>query len=117
MFWGMKPMEVRWLYVAIFRPTISFSSLVWWPGCQTASAKRRLSKVLRLACLEITGAIRTDPSDAMKALTVLPPLDPVIQGGGESLVAYRLWSLGVGLTLAPVKDIVVCGHDLRSLIP
>jgi hypothetical protein len=43
--WGLISQVVHWLYVAIVRPTISFASLVWWPGCQTASAKKKLSKV------------------------------------------------------------------------
>ena len=60
--WGLKPKVVHWLYVAIIWPTIPFVSLVWWPGCQTTSAKKRLSKVQRLASLEITGAIRMTPT-------------------------------------------------------
>jgi hypothetical protein len=51
--WGLRPKVVHWLYVAIIRPTISFASLVWRPGCQTNSAKK-LSKIQRLACLGIT---------------------------------------------------------------
>jgi hypothetical protein len=51
---GLKPKVVYWLYVAIVRLTISFASLVWWPGCQTASATKRLRKVQRSACLGIT---------------------------------------------------------------
>jgi len=74
---------VHWHYVAIVRPTISFASLVWWPGCQTATAKKKLSKVQRLASLGITGAIRTTPTGAMEVLVGLPPLDLVIRGGGE----------------------------------
>ena len=51
--WGLKPKVVHWLYVAIVRPTISFASLVsrikvCWRGCQTASAKKRLSKEQRI---------------------------------------------------------------------
>jgi hypothetical protein len=37
---GLRPKVVHWLYVAIIRTTISFASLVWWPGCQMASAKK-----------------------------------------------------------------------------
>jgi hypothetical protein len=91
--WGLRPKVAHWLYVAFFRPTISFASLVWWSGCQTASAKKKLSKVQRLACLRITGAIRTTPSGAMEALVGFPPLDLVIQGETRS-AAPRLWSLG-----------------------
>jgi len=41
--WGLKPRVVHWLYVAIIRLSVTFASLVWWPGCQTASTKRKLS--------------------------------------------------------------------------
>jgi hypothetical protein len=90
--WGLGPKVVHWLYVAIVRPTISFASVVWWPGCQTASTKKKLSKVQRLACLGITGALRTTPTGAMEALVGLPPLDLVIQGEARS-TAHRHWSL------------------------
>jgi hypothetical protein len=93
--WGLRPKVVHWLYVAIVRPTISFASLVWWPGCQTASTKSKLSKVQRLACLGITGAFRTIPTGAMEALVGLPLLDLLMQGEARS-AAHRLWSLGRG---------------------
>jgi hypothetical protein len=91
--WGPGPKVVHWLYVAIVRSTISFASLVWWPGCQVASTKKKLSKVQRLACLGITGVLLTTPTGAMEALIGLPPLDLVIQGEARS-TAHRLWSLG-----------------------
>jgi hypothetical protein len=83
----------------------SLRPTTWWPGCQTASAKKRLSKVQKLACLEITGAIRRTPTGAMEALTGLPPLDLVIQEE-ESPAAHRLWSLGCRSYFTPVRDIV-----------
>jgi hypothetical protein len=90
---------VHWLYVAIVRPTISFASLVRWHGCQKASTKK-LSKVQRLACLGITGALRATPTGAMEALVGLPPLDLVIQGKARS-TAHRLWSMGCWCYLHP----------------
>jgi len=103
--WGLGPRVVRWLYVAIVRSTVTFASLVWWPGCQMTTAKRKLSKVQTLACLGITGAIRMTPTCAMKVLVGLPPLDLVIQGEARS-VAHRLWSLGCWSYLHPR-----CGHS------
>jgi hypothetical protein len=91
--WCLSPKVVHWLYFAIVRPTTSFASLVWWPGCQTARAKKKLSKVQRLACLGITAAIRTIPTGAIEALVGLPPLDLVTQGEARS-AAHCLWSLG-----------------------
>jgi len=99
--WGLRPKVLHWLYVTIVRPTVSFASLVWWPGCQTASNKNKLNKVQRLACLGITGAFRaTPPTGAMEALVGLPPLDLVIQGEARS-AAHRLWSLGCWSYLHP----------------
>ena len=59
--WGLRPNAVHWLYVTIIQPSISFASLVWLPDCQTASAKKGLSRVQRFACLGIMGAIHTTP--------------------------------------------------------
>jgi hypothetical protein len=102
--WGLRHKVVHWLYVAIVRPTISFATLVWWPGCQTASAKK-LSNVQRLACLGIKGAIRTTPTGAMEALVGLPPLDLVIQWRrGRRHTASGAWCFG--LTFTHNKDIV-----------
>ena len=76
---------VYWLHVAIVLVTISFASLVWWPGCQTASAKKKLRKVQRLACLGTTGVFRTTPTGVMEALAGLPALGLVIQGEARSV--------------------------------
>jgi hypothetical protein len=66
--WGLRPRVVYWLYTSIIRPSITFASLIWWTGCQTPSAKKQLSRVQRLACLGITGAMRTAPTGVMEAL-------------------------------------------------
>ena len=56
--WGLRHKVVHWLYVAIIWPTISFASLVWWPGCQMASAKKKLSRSTK------TGMLRDNGSDS-----------------------------------------------------
>jgi len=67
---------------------------------QTASAKKRLSRIQRCAGLGITGAIRTTPTGAMEGFTGLPALDPVTHCEARS-VAHRLWSLGCWSYLHP----------------
>jgi hypothetical protein len=113
--WGLGPKVVHWLYVAIVRPTISFASLVWWPGCQSASIKNKLSKVQRLACLGIMGALHSYwcyggacwPSSAGSGDT----------GRGEVGGTLPLKLGGVGLTFTPNEDIVAYWHDFRSWTP
>ena len=100
--WGLEPKVVHWLFFSIVRPTLTFASLVWWPGCQTSSAKKKLSQVQRLAFLGITGVIRTTPTGAMEALIGLPPLELVIEGEAR-LAAHRLWSLGCWSYLRPQR--------------
>jgi len=65
-----------------------------------ASAKKKLSKVQRLACLEIMGAMCTTPTNAVEALIYLPPLELVVQSEVGSAV-QRLWSLGSWSYLHP----------------
>jgi hypothetical protein len=70
--WGLRSRVVSWLYASVVRPSITYASTVWWPGCETARAKHLLSFVQRLGCLGIMGAMRTIPTDVMEALVGLP---------------------------------------------
>jgi len=90
--WGLKPKVVYWLYVTIIRPTVTFASLVWWPGCQTASAEMKLSRAQRSACLGITGAMRTTPTSAVEALICLPPLELVVRSEARTAAHLTLES-------------------------
>ena len=98
--WGLGPRVVHWLYVSLIWPSITFTSLVWWPGCQTANAKKKLSRIQRLTCLGITGAMHTTPTSAVKVLICLPPLELVVQSEVRS-AAHHLWSLGCWSHLHP----------------
>ena len=100
--WGLRPRVVYWIYVSIIRPFITFASLVWWPCCQTASAKKKLSRVQRLACLGITEAMRTTPTNAVEAFICLPSLELVVQSEARS-AAHCLWSLGSWSYLHPSR--------------
>jgi hypothetical protein len=102
---GLRPRVVYWLNASLVRPSITYASLVWWPGCGTARAKLQLSTIQRLACLRITGTMRTTRTNAVEALVGLPPLDMVVQGEARAS-AHRLWSLGSWSYLHPN-----CGHS------
>jgi len=57
------------------QPSITFASLVWWPGCQTASAKKRLSSMQRLVWLGIMGAMCTTIHKGNTLVSILIPGD------------------------------------------
>ena len=77
---------------SVIRATVTFASSVWWPGCQSARVKKKLSSIHRLACLVITWSMRTTPTGAMDALLCLPPLVLVVLSEAWS-AAHRLWIL------------------------
>jgi ribonuclease HI len=87
--WGLKPKIIRWVYTAIIRPCLVYGSLIWWHKCNTESIKKTLGQVQRLACLAITGAMRTTPTAAMEAILSLPPLEIFIKEVASSS-CYRL---------------------------
>jgi ribonuclease HI len=98
--WGLSPRVALWLSVSVITPTVTFASLVLWPSCQAARVKKKLSSIQRLACLGITGTMRTTPTGAMEALLCLLPLELVVLGDARS-AAHRLWCLGCWSYLHP----------------
>ena len=105
--WDLGLRVVHWLYVSVIMPSVTFASLVWWPGCQTANTKKKLSKIQKFACLGIIGAVSTTPTRTMEAVICLPPLELVVQSEAR-MAAHRLWSLGCWSTFIPTGDIVLC---------
>lgn len=87
--WGLKPNVIMWMYTAVIRPLITYAALVWWPRTTLASAKQRLGQLQRLACLGVTGAMRTAPTTALEALLGLVPLHLMIEAEARR-AAYRL---------------------------
>jgi len=68
--WGITPKICHWIYIAIIRPMITHAAVVWWPRVELGVARAMLSRVQRLACLAITGAIRTSPTAALEVINV-----------------------------------------------
>ncbi|XP_055698849.1 uncharacterized protein LOC129799159 [Phlebotomus papatasi] len=66
--WGLKPHIIVWIYESIVRPIIAYGCLVWWKKTQQTKATNQLQKVQRLACLAVTGAMRSCPTAAMEAI-------------------------------------------------
>lgn len=84
--WGSRPNVIHWIYTTVVRPMITYASMVWWTKMQQRNAITELSKVQRLACLGITGAIKTTSTAAMETLLDLPPLQFVIMA--EAMMGF-----------------------------
>ncbi|XP_055714180.1 uncharacterized protein LOC129808432 [Phlebotomus papatasi] len=82
-----------WMYQAIVRPLISYGAVVWWPRVEYNNSARALQRLQRLACLAITGAIRTAPTAALEVMLSLPPL-PLYIKAEAGMAAFRLRTAG-----------------------
>jgi hypothetical protein len=73
--WALRPKVMHWIYTVVVRPIVIYAAAaVWWPGVNFRKSRAELSKLQRLACLGITGAMRIAPTAAIGVLLGLPPL-------------------------------------------
>lgn len=78
--WGLNPQLVYNIYTTMVRPVLSYGALVWGPKvANNKSQVDTLSRVQRLACIGITGALRTAPSTALELMTGLMPIDKYLK--------------------------------------
>jgi hypothetical protein len=87
--WGLKPRVVFWIYTMVIRPVLTCGSMVWWPRVRYNVSRTELSKIQRLACLAITGAMKMTPTAAMEVILGLHPLHVMIEAETQAGI-YRL---------------------------
>lgn len=74
--WGLKPELVYNIYNTMVRPILCYGALVWGPSvAKNKTRMKTLARVQRLACIGITGALRTAPSAALELITGLMPIE------------------------------------------
>ena len=104
--WDLRTRVVHWFYVTIIRQYVTITSVVWWTVCQTAYSKRKLSRIQRLACLGITGTIRTTPANAVEAFICLPCSSLCFRvKRGQLHIDSGVWD--DSLTYIPIEDTVL----------
>jgi hypothetical protein len=69
---GLKPKVIYWIYTVVVRPMVTYAATIWWPRVRLNTRQAELSKLLRIVCLGITGAMRTAPTTATEVLLGLP---------------------------------------------
>jgi hypothetical protein len=86
--WGLSPNMVPWLYTRVITPSI-LHALVWWPKVKQKTTKIQLGTTQGMACLAITGAMKSNPTAPMEVLLNLTPLDLLIMAEAR-MALYRL---------------------------
>ncbi|XP_017479147.1 PREDICTED: uncharacterized protein LOC108368746 [Rhagoletis zephyria] len=92
-----------WSCNAVVKPIVTYASLVWWTKATQRTASAKLSKLHRMVCIGITGAMRTWPADALSALVGIPPF-PILIEREASLSALRI------LNTSELKTVNMTGH-------
>ena len=91
--WGLKPKYTHWLYTSIVRPIVTYGAVVWAHSTERKTITKKLEKVQRLACLMITGGMKSTPTKGMETILNLPPLH--IHAKGVARATYvRLTQAG-----------------------
>jgi hypothetical protein len=87
--WGLSTSTLHWLYTRVIRPFILYGALVWWPKVIRKNTKTQLGRIQRMACLAITGTMKSTPTAAMELLLNLTPLNLLIMAEA-TMALYRL---------------------------
>ncbi|KAL7725287.1 hypothetical protein ACLKA6_000704 [Drosophila palustris] len=80
---------IFWSFTTIVKPILTYASLAWWTKVKQRKAAAELSKLQRLVCVGMTGAMSTCPTDALGIITGISPL-PILIEKEASLGALRL---------------------------
>lgn len=74
--WGVSPELMLSMYRTTVRPIMEYAMWIWWSKTDLKKSQNKLNAIQRLACLSVTGAMRSTPTAAMEAILGLTPLHP-----------------------------------------
>ena len=84
---GPQPKFMRWMYLGIVRPALTYGAIVWWRSVATSQERlKTLTKINRLALLTLGPVRQSSPTIALEAMGYVPPLDLVLEG--EAIKAW-----------------------------
>ncbi|KAH8389498.1 hypothetical protein KR215_007163, partial [Drosophila sulfurigaster] len=64
--WGLSPNLMRWIYISVVRPILTYGVLVWWQATEKRTYLSIMERTQRQALLCITGALRSTPTKALE---------------------------------------------------
>ena len=94
------------MYTAIIHPSLTYAAVVWWPRGKLKTASRQLEHLQRLACLLITGALRTPPTKALEIIVDLLPL-PIYIMQTAMLACLRLRAISGLMLTADIQEYIL----------
>lgn len=125
--WGLSPKMSMWIYKQMILPGILYGSVIWWEKTTKKTAQQKLSKIQRLACLNITGAMCSTPTASLEVILNLNPLHLTIQGEAmkQAIELHKLFKFKEGdhrghlriLNEArSIKDMAMCSDQINPVI-
>ena len=72
--WGPLPSLMRWAYVGMVRPVLTYASILWGEAAQKASNIKKFDRLQRLAMNGFTSTIRSTPTRGLEVLYNIPPI-------------------------------------------
>lgn len=82
--WGVSSELMLSMYRTTVRPIMEYAAWIWWSKTDLKKSQNKLNAIQRLACLSVTGAMRSTPTAAMEAILGLMPLHIHIKGAAAS---------------------------------
>jgi hypothetical protein len=77
------------IHTVVVRPIVTYAATVWWPSVRFKTSEVEFGKLQRMACLGITGAMKTAPTAVIEVLIGLPPLHLQLEAEARASI-YRL---------------------------
>jgi hypothetical protein len=59
--WVLSPKNIRWIYIMIIRPILTYGCHVWWKKAQGVKVRNKMNRLQRMVCLAITEAMNSTP--------------------------------------------------------
>jgi len=92
--WRLQPSVSHWFYTAVVRPILTYGALVWWEVTRANSHLPNLRKAHRIACLGVTGCVRSTPKAAQDIMLDLDLIEIFLKHTAARS-ASRLHALGL----------------------
>jgi hypothetical protein len=76
---GPQPQYMRWMYMGIVRPSLSYGAVVWWHAANSEQILGILTQLSRIAMMTWSPMWRNTPTSGLEMLGYLPPMDLFLQ--------------------------------------